>query len=155
MASLTLLHACCGLSKLSNARAMPELCPHSGRLFDVSIAPPSSTLATTSTMQRLPLVDDVFAHIFSCLDPSLCKSPDEVTLLQATLASSARSFRALTAHAIKVLWKELHSNRPLKSLLSVLELARCGPGDSELFSLVNDCLFSGRLWLTLSPYPHY
>ena len=93
-------------------------------------------------MQKLPLVDDIFVEIFSYLDPGLCKSPEEVQLLQATLTSSARTCRALHVHSAKVLWKGLPSDRPLASLLLTLGLAQRSSEEPELITLVSELQLS-------------
>ncbi|TBU31046.1 hypothetical protein BD311DRAFT_795777 [Dichomitus squalens] len=89
----------------------------------------------SSTMHTLPVVDDVLAQIFSHLDPSRSTSPEEDELLRATLASSARSSKGLTVHAIKFLWRRLPSERPLTNLLSTLGLVQCEPDECKLLIL--------------------
>ncbi|EJF60208.1 hypothetical protein DICSQDRAFT_127907 [Dichomitus squalens LYAD-421 SS1] len=87
-------------------------------------------------MHTLPVVDDVLAQIFSHLDPSRSTSPKKDELLRATLASSARSSKGLTVHAIKFLWRRLPSERPLTNLLSTLGLVQCEPDECELLILL-------------------
>ncbi|PIL32778.1 hypothetical protein GSI_04895 [Ganoderma sinense ZZ0214-1] len=75
-------------------------------------------------LQCPELLAEIFSHLELGTSPTDVKSSrtseinDEHRKLRKTLAAAALSCRALTAHALVVLWRQLDSVQPLLSLLS-------------------------------------